>query len=116
MFKSMCGCDMILFHCDLVQLLEKSLLSQGHFQVLLESCTIFENQLSSRLAQKLLQFIVVLLFQDIEMFKSNWSYFEVNVFVKWLYFTLTWYNFWKSHCFLKVTSRSNSVLTLISRY
>ena len=31
--KSMCGCDMVLFHFDLVQFLEKSWFSQGHLQV-----------------------------------------------------------------------------------
>ena len=32
-FEVMCGCDMVLFHCDLVQHLEKSGFTQCHFQV-----------------------------------------------------------------------------------
>ena len=78
----MCGCDLILFHCDMVQLLEKSFFYSRSLPGLIRKWYNFSQKpVEHFTGTEIIPSQCDLLFQDIDILKSNWNYFEVNVWL-----------------------------------
>ena len=75
----MSSSDMVLSYCNSAQLIEKLGFTRGHFQVQLESGIISQKLVEHQTGTEITPIQCELLFQDIDMLKSNWVYFEVNV-------------------------------------